>query len=147
LVNYLINNRLLSVKTSQHYFSKPIIFVFLNMFKNIFKLSVIILLFLSGYFIFAKANPVVPTNSHPHKQASIASARHNAVQQFANINGTPIQIANFQRHKTVHFIKCINSRLNVAVIRISYIHFICGTYSSELARFRKLILFPFHVFW
>jgi hypothetical protein len=136
------------MKKSQHYFIKPIIFVFLNMFKNIFKLPVLILLFLSGYFLFAKASPVIPNNSHPHKQASIASAaHHNAGQELAATNGTPIQIASFQRHKTVHFIKCINSRFNVAVIRIRYIHFICGTYSSELARFRKLILFPFHVFW
>ncbi|SDS64852.1 hypothetical protein SAMN05216490_1542 [Mucilaginibacter mallensis] len=118
------------------------------MFKNIFKLPVIILLFLSGYVIFAKANPPVSNNSHPHKQASFARAIcHSPGQEFANINSTPLQIASLQRHKTVHSIKCIDSLFNVAVIQIKYIHFICGTYSSELSRFRKLILFPFHAFW
>nr|WP_183573891.1 hypothetical protein [Mucilaginibacter sp. X5P1]MBB6137716.1 hypothetical protein [Mucilaginibacter sp. X5P1] len=118
------------------------------MFKNIFKLPGIILLFLSGYAIFAKANPPVPNNSHPHKQASFASAvQHSPGQEFVNTNGTPLQIASLQRHKTVHSIKCINSQFNIAVIQIKYIHFICGTYISELSRFRKLILFPFHVFW
>jgi len=118
------------------------------MFKSLFKLVPLLFLLLSGYFSCAKANPVHIKASYPQKHASFKKApAKNTGEQLVNNNGIPAQIVNFQRHKTVHYVQHVLARFNQSVSYIKYLDLICGRYSSELSLHRKLILFPFHVFW
>jgi len=118
------------------------------MFKRLFKLNVLLFMLLGGYFIYAKSNPVHVKASSSQNHASLKKApAKNTGEQLVNNSGIPAQIVNFQRHKTVHYVQHVLARFNQSVSYIKYLHFICGRYSSELSLHRKLILFPFHVFW
>ena len=118
------------------------------MFKRLFKLFSIIILLLSGHFVHAKTNSLHCVKKNQLKHASFASApAHDANREIKNNSGFPVQIVNLQRHKTVHFIQYMYTRHTESVAYIRYLIFTCGPYDSELSLFRKLILFPFHVFW
>jgi len=118
------------------------------MFKKLFKLNATIFLLLCGYFIYAAAIPSHTNSSYHQKHASFTPASaHVPDQQLVNNSGVPVQVFNFQRHKTVHYTQCIYTWLNTPGTYFKYLDHTCGRYSSEFSLFRKLILFPFHVFW
>ena len=125
------------IKIYHQNFNKSINFVFLGMFKKLFKLNALLFLLLSGYFIYAKANPVYVKASEHQKHASFKAAPTKSTgEQLVNNSGIPAQIVNFQRHKTVHYVQHVLTRFNESVTYIRYLDFICGRYSSELSLYR-----------
>lgn len=118
------------------------------MLKWHFRLFTLIFLLFAGNF--AKATAFRLDNKKPYEKnhSSISSiSKKYKDYQLINCNNAPIQVTNLPRHRSVHFLQCIYSKLKESTNYNKYLTFTCGEYSSGLSHFRKLILFPFHVFW
>jgi len=121
------------------------------MLKKLYKYIALFFPLLTGYYVSGKE--VV---SH-FKASSISKSRPSTIlsslrpnrNSHVNIisNFIPVQLVNFQQHKTVHSVQGVPNRFNSSFIYLKYLNFICGYGTSELSRYRKLILFPFHAFW
>ena len=118
------------------------------MFKKCFRLIVYIFLLFSGHFVHANALIVHSNQSSTKKHASFSSiSKNDREYQLLNSSNTPIQVTNLPRHKSVHYLQFLQTGVYESAAYNKYLTFTCGEYSSGLSLFRKLILFPFHVFW
>lgn len=89
--------------------------------------------------------------NHPTKNKnasfSTASDYHHPINYDFSINNVPVQLINVQQHRGSHSPQALYHSPIFLSVAIKYVTFVCGSGSSELSRFRKLILFPFHAFW
>jgi hypothetical protein len=119
------------------------------MSKGHFRLIVLFLVTFSGTI--SKLNAFSLNNNFnsykKHASFSAVTKKHSQEYQLISNNSIPVQLINFQRHKTGHFIHGINKRSGESASFTKYLNIACKGYSSGLSLFRKLILFPFHVFW
>ncbi|MGZ3872416.1 MAG: hypothetical protein ACXVJD_05840 [Mucilaginibacter sp.] len=118
---------------------------------RLFKLTALLFIAFSGYF--ASAADILHNKYQERSEKSTLlkeSINKNPANPFNYefiINRVPVQLINGQQYRTVHFAYSINDNTNTSTITVRYLNFICGRGNSELSRFRKLILFPFHAFW
>ena len=117
---------------------------------RLLKITTIFLLVFTGFFVSASNNSQNNTHKSFKKavlfKESVNNNPYNPYNYECIVNSVPVQL-NVQQHRNVHFWQVINSGPNTYIITVQYLNFICGQGNSELSRFRKLILFPFHVFW
>lgn len=138
------------LKTSHkiYYFLK--IFLYWDVHNRVFKITIFFLFVFSGCFAYA-GNISINNLHKDHKKAasfkeSVNKNPFNPYNYECIVNNVPVQI-NLPQQRTVHFWQVIKNGPNTYIITVTYLNFICGQGNSELSRFRKLILFPFHVFW
>lgn len=117
---------------------------------RVFKIITFFLLVFTGFFASAHDNPGKTYQLSTKNPAFIhETVNHNPYSPFnyeSIITSVPVQI-NVQQHRTVHFWQVLNSGPNSYTISVRYLNLICGRGNHGLSRFRKLMLFPFHVFW
>ncbi|MCR8557175.1 hypothetical protein KXD93_05955 [Mucilaginibacter sp. BJC16-A38] len=119
--------------------------------NRLLKFTALLLFIFCGYFASAKN---ILHNSEPGNAKKL-SFFNESLQKNPDwpcnyeciINSVPVQIVNVQQLRSAHFSQLINTSQNTSTIAVRHLNFICGRGSSELSRFRKLILFPFHAFW
>ena len=118
---------------------------------RLFKIIAFFFLIFSGYF--ASATDFTHNNyQEKSKKAFFLKESLNKIPQSPFnyefiISSIPVQFSNVQQTRTVHYAQFIYNSPNTYHITVRYLNFICGQGNSELSRFRKLILFPFHAFW
>ena len=118
---------------------------------RLFKITALFFLIFSGYF--ASAAHILhntsdkSTNKNAFFTKSINKSPYSPYNYEFIINSPPSQLLNAQQYRSVHFFHSINNSPNTYIITVKYLNFICGRGNSQLSRFRKLILFPFHAFW
>jgi hypothetical protein len=118
---------------------------------RLFKIIAFFFLISSGYF--ASANGILH-NKYKDKSQKVSFFKESLNKlprspfnyEFI-INSIPVQFSNVQQVRTVHYAQFIYNSPNTYNVTVRYLNFICGRGNSELSRFRKLILFPFHAFW
>ncbi len=118
--------------------------------NRLFKTIALFLFTFSGYFasghdIFCNKSQIESKKVAFFKE-SINKSPYNPYDYECLVNNVRLQI-NLPQARTVHFWQVINNGSNTYTITVTYLNLICGQGNSELSRFRKLILFPFHVFW
>jgi len=118
---------------------------------RLFKITALFFLIFCGFS--ASANDILHNTSvkSANKGTFITqSVNKNPYSPFNYefiINTPPIQSLNAQQFRLVHFSYSINTNPSTYILSVKYLNFICGRGNSQLSRFRKLILFPFHAFW
>lgn len=63
------------------------------------------------------------------------------------LNNAAPKILNAPQHRTIQFSQWFSNRPSAHTISVEFLNSICGRGNSKLSHFRRLILFPFHVFW
>jgi|ERR1700761_2425406 len=122
------------------------------MLKGLFKAFAVFLFILSGFSASASDSPgnkpqaTLNTASFLHHQTA-NNTDNNPFNYESIVNSIPVQVINVQQQRVVHFWQVIKPDFGGCVITVSYLNFICGQGNSQLSQFRKLIIFPFHVFW
>jgi hypothetical protein len=117
---------------------------------RIFKIAPLFLLIFPGFF--ASSSEITQNNhqksfkSGAFVKESVNKNPYNPYNYDCIVNTVSVQI-NVPQHRNVHFWKVVNCSPNTYITTVQYLNFICGRGNRELSRFRKLILFPFHVFW
>lgn len=112
--------------------------------------KIIALFFLLFYGFSASAKGALYHYSQKIEKKSTISAKtahHNPLSLEYLYNNTAVPLINLQQHRGAHSFHYFFTSFNVHTIRVKYLNLICGYGSSELSRFRKLILYPFHAFW
>jgi hypothetical protein len=118
---------------------------------RLFKIIAFFFLIFSGYS--ASAGDILHNNyQEKSKKTSFVKETVNKLPRSPFnyefiINNIPVQFSNVQQARTVHFAQFIYNNPATYNITVKYLNFICGRGNSELSRFRKLILYPFHAFW
>jgi hypothetical protein len=118
---------------------------------RLFKITALLLFVFSGYF--SSASDILHNNRQEDlKKKSFLNESFHKNPDFPYnyefiINSTPAQVINVQQLRNVHFAQVINISQNTSTIAVRHLNFICGRGNSQLSRFRKLILYPFHAFW
>jgi hypothetical protein len=118
---------------------------------RLFKIIAFFFLIFNGYYV--SANNFLHNNyQEESKKAafikeSLNKFPHDPFNYEFIINRIPVQLSNLQQARNVHYSQGIGNNPNTYSIAVRYLNFICGRGNSELSRFRKLILFPFHAFW
>jgi hypothetical protein len=118
------------------------------MVNGLYKFFALIFLLFTG-FTSSGRGIIYHINQKNNKEASIRAANpgHNPYNYEYNLDNAPFQGINIQQHRGAHSSQAFYSIPGVYSVGIKYLNFICGTGTSQLSRFRKLILFPFHAFW
>jgi hypothetical protein len=118
--------------------------------KRLFKITALLLFIFSGHFASGSNKSFVNYPENTKKatflKESLSKNPHNPYNYECIVNTLPLQL-NLQQHRNVHFWQVVNNGPHTYTITVKYLNFICGQGNSELSLFRKLILFPFHVFW
>lgn len=124
---------------------------FYDMQIRFFKIIAFFFLIFSGYS--ASAGDILH-NNYQEKSKKISFVKESVNKlprspfnyEFI-INSIPVQFSNVQQARTVHCAQFIYNSPTTYNVTVKYLNFICGRGNSELSRFRKLILYPFHAFW
>ena len=118
---------------------------------RLFKVIAFIFFIFSGYF--ASAGNILRNNYEERSKkisfvkGSLNKFPYSPFNYEFIINRTPVQLSNLQQVRNVHYAQGVNNNQNTYNITVRHLNFVCGRGNSELSRFRKLILFPFHAFW
>ncbi|OCX53972.1 hypothetical protein BEL04_06765 [Mucilaginibacter sp. PPCGB 2223] len=119
-----------------------------DVIKNFIKISLFTLFLFGGYCHATIANLSRKQQVQKNNKAPASVSKHNSKDAFdAFFNyGSAAQLTS-QSFKQVHFNKAaVVFQSRIAACIHSLPHY-TGTHVSGLARFYKLILFPFHAFW
>jgi hypothetical protein len=121
------------------------------MVNRLYRFTALIFLLFPGFSASARGGLYHISHKEDKKTSISATTAHHPPYNPFNyeyiLNNVPIQIINLQQHRGAHSLQGLFTSPNFLTIQIKYLSFICGGGSSELSRFRKLILFPFHNFW
>jgi len=118
------------------------------MVNRLYQFTALLFLIFTGFS--ASGREELYNNNHTKgKNASFSTANpnHHPINYDFSINNVPMQVINVQQHRGSHSLQGLYHSPIFLSVAIKYVTFICGSGSSELSRFRKLILFPFHAFW
>ena len=118
------------------------------MVNRLYQFTAIFFLLFTGFSASGREE-LYNKNHKESKKASFttASPYHHPINYDYSINNVPVQIINVQQHRGAHSLQGIYHSPIFLSVAIKYVTFVCGSGSSGLSRFRKLILFPFHAFW
>ena len=119
------------------------------MINRLYQFTAFIFLLFSGFSASARGVSF-HFNHKDEKKAAIRAANpnHKPFNYEYSIDNIPVQIINVQQqHRGTHSLHAFYHDPAFYAVGIKYLNFICGFGTSELSRFRKLILFPFHAFW
>jgi hypothetical protein len=118
------------------------------MVNRLYKLSALFFLLFSGFSVHGRGG-LYHINRKNERKAIISATtlQNNPLNYEYILNNIPMQVINLQQHRGAHSLHAFTANPNFYTIRLKYINFVCGGSSSELSRFRKLILYPFHAFW
>lgn len=118
------------------------------MISRLYRFIVTIFLLVSGLSASARGG-LYHINHKESKKTSVSAAvnHHTPFNYDYSLNNAPVQVINLQQHRGPHSLPFLYTSPNFYTIHVKYLNFICGRGTSELSRFRKLILFPFHAFW
>jgi hypothetical protein len=118
------------------------------MFNSLYRFTAVIFLLFSGLSASARGGLYHASHKGDKKTSVSATTNHHSPYSYDySLNNVPVQIINLQQHRGSHSLPFLYTSPNFYTIHVKYLNFICGRGTSELSRFRKLILFPFHAFW
>ncbi|WP_295719869.1 hypothetical protein [Mucilaginibacter sp.] len=118
------------------------------MVNRLYRFTALFFLLFSGFSASARG-ALYHINHKDEKKSTVSAttAHHNPYNYDAILNNVPVQLINLQQHRGAYPLHGIYISPNFYTIHVKYLNFVCGGGTSELSRFRKLILFPFHDFW
>jgi len=118
------------------------------MVNRLYQFTALIFFLFSGFSASGRGG-LYHINHKEEKKASLstASPNHHPFNYEYSLNNVPLPVINVQQHRGAHSLQGFYHSPNFFSIGIKYITFSCGRGTSQLSRFRKLILFPFHAFW
>jgi hypothetical protein len=118
------------------------------MVNRLYKFFALVFLLFSGFSASAKGG-LYHIDQKEGKKTSLKTANPNShpYNYEYSINSVPFPVINVQQHRGAHSLQGFFYSPCFYSIGIKYVTFICGRGTSQLSRFRKLILFPFHAFW
>lgn len=118
------------------------------MANRLYQFTAVIFLLFSGFSVSA-GRIECHFNHKEAKKTTVRAANpnHSPLNYEYSINNASLQIINVQQHRGTHSLHAFYHDPAFYSVGIKYLNFICGFGTSELSRFRKLILFPFHAFW
>ncbi|WP_183557738.1 hypothetical protein [Mucilaginibacter sp. SP1R1] len=118
------------------------------MINRLYQFTALFFLLFTGFSASARGG-LYHTNKKEDKKTSVRAANpnHQPSNYEYSINSIPLQVINVQQHRGAHSLHGFYHAPGLFSVGFKYLNFICGSGTSELSRFRKLILFPFHAFW
>jgi hypothetical protein len=118
------------------------------MINRLYQFTALFFILFCGFEASAKGGLYHVDHKNEKKASLRAATIHNSPFSYEyNPNNVLEQIINVQQHRGAHTLHAFYYDPYFYNTGGKYSDFICGLGTSELSRFRKLILYPFHGFW